>query len=325
MLTMLSMYSQTGFSVRLDEDHHEASSVVPLAAIIGLPTLGKHEKAIDGVNLTKDPYILPQEDNGGQLIANMGCSKNLRKTIATKENTFDAASCKELADSDVDCGDEAYTNGHACVCVMKGRTCDMIPIPGATMFIPTTTLPPNHLLPVPACPAPPVVLGCKAPSGGDFAGPPKPMGDMAGPAYASGYAHNLDECMEKCCACKMCEAIKWSESGNASRVSKKWFGRADNCMLYKDVSKYDANKTQDRDFSVKGMQRFLNENMTQTNETSAKRDMLDAWLAREAANKVKEKKEKAEAASARLEADAKAKEDKLAKTSAQQHGNKSAQ
>jgi hypothetical protein len=319
MLTMLSMCSQTGFSVRLDEDHHEASSNVPLAAIIGLPSLGKNEKTISGVNLTKDPYILPQEDNGGQLIANMGCSKNLRKTIATKENAFDAASCKQLADSDPDCGDEAYSNGHNCICVMKGKTCDMVSIPGSTMFIPTTTLPPSHLRPAVVDPClPPVVLGCNGPSGGTFTVPPAPMGDIAGPAYASGHTPSLDECLEKCCAAQVCEAVKWSPSGNGSRVSKKWLGKADNCKMYNNVSKYDSKLPQDSDFVVKGLQRNLNENSTTTTEKTKKRDMLDAWIARQAANKVKAAKEKAEAASARMDADAKAKEDKLAALQQQQ-------
>merc|ERR1719424_69622 len=141
-MLLLMCIARTGFSVRLDDDHHIGPTVgAPVKASggvgLGMPTLGVNAVKIPGTNLSKDPHILPSNGTGGKLIRNVGCSKNIRKTLVSAKfgavkHTIDALQCKGMASTDNDCGDEVFTNGIYCACVLTGKTCDMVQVPGAT-------------------------------------------------------------------------------------------------------------------------------------------------------------------------------------------------
>jgi len=314
--------ARTGFSVRLDDDHHEAvgghlkifqAASGPAEKEPGMPTLGYNDNKIHGKDLSKDPHILPSDGTGGKLIRNVGCSKNIRKTLVSGaykavKHTIDALQCKGMASADYDCGEEVFTNGIYCACVLTGKTCDMVPVPGATMFIPTTTLPPNPLahpkeidLEIPGHSHDPcdffangtkkekkkeIMSICDSPIGGAFIVLPK--GDIAGNAYAVGHSKNLDDCKKKCCGEKTCEAIKFSAIGNESEVPAQ-FGFPDNCGMYSNISKFNNTMSQDKDFVVHAMMRKLQANVTLCAEKLEKREMLEAWFARQAAEKAKKR------------------------------------
>lgn len=243
-------------AVRLDDDI-EAPDGVPPATVASIPTMDPEQMGINGSNVSREPYVIPSEGTGGKLVANIGCSKDLRKTIVSVDKpTFDVVQCRGLAKSDSDCGKEVYTDGKQCICVLKGKTCDVITIPGNTMFIPTTTAPPNPLAP-PSPPPPCPIWECKS---GSWLEPS--AGDIPGPPYALGHTGNLSACKSKCCDDKLCEAIKFSPSGNSTEIS-------DDCALYLDIKKFDRNATKDRDFTVYLYQRELGENETEDADPEA--------------------------------------------------------
>jgi hypothetical protein len=295
-----------------------------------MPTLGINANKIPGTNLSKDPHILPSNGTGGKLIRNVGCSKNIRKTLVSAKfgavkHTIDALQCKGMASTDNDCGEEVFTNGIYCACVLTGKTCDMVQVPGATMFIPTTTLPPNHLnhgKEIFSCDpkkaVPPPVTVCNSSIGGAFITLPK--GDIDGPPSFVGYATTLHDCKQKCCGLKVCEAIKFSNIDKMMEVPAI-LGKPDNCAMYGNISKYNATMSQDRDYVVHAIKRTPQANETLNAEQLEKQEMLEAMFARKAADEEKKKKDAVEKESDELEADAKAKEDRA--NGVQQTGNSS--
>jgi len=248
------------------------------------------------------PVNIPSNGTGGRIIKNVGCSKDLRKTLhvmGADEDEFTVFECQEVAKHDTDCGKTVYTDGRACICAIKGRKCDIINVPGSTMFIPTTTTAPNPLRPPPpqattatttyTCGHP---MQCSGPKGGSWVA--TTTGDIPGTPYALGHTGNVDDCHQKCCQDKICEAIKYSPLGK--------HGGLDNCALYSNISLYDRDKPMDRDFAVHLLKRRT------LKLGCPKFDMIEAWEAREKLDAAKKAEKAISQASKDLETAAEVRE-----------------